>query len=76
MARELEALGARIHHIHADGSLESHAEAPGRLLAMFSMQEADLFRTREEVPDDAYARQEQRIAYVDEDPRALAAEDA
>lgn len=75
VARELSALGASIAHIHADGSLEPHAEALTRMLAMFGMQEADLFRTREEVLEDAYARQERRIAYVDEDMRAAAAEE-
>lgn len=76
LARELEALGAAVEHIHADGSLELHADALARLLATFGLQETDLFRTREEVLDDAYARQERRIAYVDEDLRTAAAEEA
>ena len=47
-----------------------------RLLATFGMQEAELFRTREEILEDAYARQEERIAYVDEDMRTLLPEEA
>jgi uncharacterized protein (DUF488 family) len=76
VARRLEALGATIQHIHADGRLESQAEALARLLSTFGLQETDLFRTREEVLDDAYARQEQRIAYVDEELRAETTEEA
>lgn len=73
VARELEALGAHVAHILADGSLESHAETMRRLLESFGLQELDLFRTPEEVRDEAYARQERRIAYVDEELRAAAA---
>lgn len=76
VARELEALGATVQHIHADGQLESHGDALHRLLTTFGMQDTDLFRTREEVLDEAYARQEQRIAYVDDELRAPAAEEA
>jgi uncharacterized protein (DUF488 family) len=75
VSRELAALGAIVEHIHADGSLEPHADALRRLLAGFGMQEAELFRTTEEVLDDAYARQERRIAYVDEELREAAQED-
>jgi uncharacterized protein (DUF488 family) len=76
VARELEALGASVGHIHADGRLEPHAEALRRLLATFGLQETDLFRTREEILEDAYARQERRIAYVDEELRAASRPEA
>jgi uncharacterized protein (DUF488 family) len=76
VARELDALGAPVAHIHADGSLESHPAALDRLLRLLKMPAFDLFRTREELRDEAYARQEQRIAYVDEDMRATTDEEA
>ena len=41
---------------------------------MFGMQEGNLFRTPEEVLDEAYARQEQRTASADEDMRTAAEE--
>ncbi len=66
VARELEARGAGVAHVLADGSLESHAQAVERLLALFGLQEPDMFRTRQESIEEAYARQEQRIAYVDD----------
>lgn len=66
VARELEALGAAVAHIHADGSVEPHAEAVQRLLATFGLEEPDLFRTAQESIEEAYARQERRIAYVDD----------
>ena len=69
VAREVEALGAGVAHIHVDGTLETHDQALERLLAQFGLHEPDLFRTRLESIDQAYALQEQRIAYVDEDMR-------
>lgn len=72
VARELEARGAAIEHIHADGTREPHAVALNRLLTLVGLPEADLFRGREELIEDAYTLQEQRIAYVSETLRAEA----
>lgn len=70
VARELESLGASILHIQSDGSLEPHTDSLSRLLAMLQMPESDLFRTREQLIDEAYARQEQRVAYTSGKMRA------
>jgi uncharacterized protein (DUF488 family) len=64
IARELEALGADVSHILEDGSLESQDEAMDRLLKQSGLGEGDLFRTRDQLIEDACARQEQEIAYV------------
>jgi hypothetical protein len=64
VSRELEAAGAHVSHILADGRLEPHTETLRRLLAAFKLQETELFRGPDEILDDAYARQESRIAYV------------
>ncbi len=64
VARHLTALGARVEHIHADGHLESHDEALSRLARMVHLPERDLFHSREELLDDVYRRQEERIAYA------------
>jgi uncharacterized protein (DUF488 family) len=69
VAKELVALGISVEHIHADGSLESHDDAMSRLITMVGMSDKDLYRTRQEMIEDACALQEQRIAYVDEDLR-------
>jgi uncharacterized protein (DUF488 family) len=67
IARELETLGVPVSHILADGRIEPHAQTVVRLLDLWKMYGDDLFRTREETVEDAYARQEQRVAYLDED---------
>jgi uncharacterized protein (DUF488 family) len=69
VAKELERLGTPVTHILADGSLETHEKTMTRLLRMLGMMDTDLYRTREELIVDACARQEQRIAYVDEERR-------
>jgi uncharacterized protein (DUF488 family) len=64
VARHLAALGVPIEHIHANGELESHNVALGRLMRLLNLPEEDLFHSREEFLDEAYRRQEERIAYV------------
>ncbi len=66
ISRELESAGIKVVHIHADGHLEPHEEAIRRLLQRLGLPEQDLFRTRSELIDEAYSKQEARIAYVDE----------
>lgn len=66
VSRELQAAGLPVMHIHADGHLESHEEAMHRLLRLLDMPEGDLFRTQDDLMEEAYRKQEARIAYVDE----------
>ena len=62
IAQTLASRGLAVGHIHADGSLESHADAMNRLLDSFKLpHNGDLFRSREEVIADAVARQAQRV---------------
>lgn len=63
VARHLQALGFEVQHIHADGELESHKDALDRLLHVLNLPDHDLFRTHEDVVDDAYRIQGERIAY-------------
>jgi uncharacterized protein (DUF488 family) len=60
VARHLIPLGINVQHIHADGTLESHAEALNRLDQMLNLLEDDRFCSREEL---LYRHQEERIAY-------------
>ncbi len=69
VARELTALGSPVIHVHANGSLETHADAMTRLVKLLGLPEADLYRNKEEMIADACALQEERIAYVNEDLR-------
>ena len=63
VARELVDLDKDVHHILADGKLEEQQAAMKRL----GLLQEDLFRTPEELEDKAYAEQERKIAYVDEE---------
>lgn len=73
VSRALATLGLEVQHIHADGSLESHADALVRLADLVHVPEADLFRSAEELRDEAYYRQELRIAYEAEPAEAIVA---
>jgi uncharacterized protein (DUF488 family) len=66
VARALAAQGVEIAHILADGNLEPHERAMTRLLDVIGLPQQDLFSSREQLIEEAMARQEQRIAYVDE----------
>ncbi len=67
IARELEARCVPVSHILADGRMESPNQTVVRLLELWKMYGDDLFRTTEEIVEDGYARQEQRVAYTDEE---------
>ena len=64
VARELVARGLPVLHVHADGHLETQAEALARLTATLKMPETDFFRSQEELIEEACTSQENRIAYV------------
>ena len=66
VARALAERGIDVQHILADGSLESHEAAMDRLLDVIGLPHEDLFRTRDEMVAEALARQERRVAYVDD----------
>jgi uncharacterized protein (DUF488 family) len=69
IARVLTEHSVAIDHIHGDGRIESHTSAMERLMISFGLAEADLFRTPAERLEEALSRQEQRIAYVNEELR-------
>ncbi len=64
VARELEKLGVPVGHILADGSLEPNRDAMQRLATDLKLVGTDLFRTPEELIEEAYEAQGARIAYV------------
>lgn len=53
-----------IKHIHRDGRIESHKELEARLLRMAGLGNRDLFRTDDEVLDQAYRDQAAKVAYA------------
>ena len=76
VSRALDADGVAVSHILADGRLESHGDAMLRLLDIAGLPRNDLFRSHGELIAEALARQEDRVAYVDEKLAAEAKEEA
>lgn len=66
VAKALDEQRVRVSHIHGDGGLEVHRHAMERLLDVTGLPRGDLFRSQEELISEALARQEEKIAYVDE----------
>lgn len=71
VARELQRRGRQVEHILEDGALESHPDAIDRLLERLHLNQPDLFRSKEDLIEDAYRIQADRIAFR-EDPSAPA----
>ncbi len=67
VARELVASGVDVAHILENGVLEPHDKTMKRLSEQLRLPAQDLFLTSDELENRAYAAQEQRIAYVDEE---------
>lgn len=66
VSQALDDQGVEVAHIHADGGIERHADAMDRLLDLQKLPREDLFQTRKELIVEAIARQEERVAFVDE----------
>jgi uncharacterized protein (DUF488 family) len=64
IAPHILAEGIDVQHILADGTLESHADALGRLRRKLDLPECDLFRTVEDVIEDACRIQAGKIAFT------------
>lgn len=63
VSRALDARGAAIKHILADGRIETHEDAMTRLIELARLPSQDLFRSRAELVDLACAARERKIAY-------------
>lgn len=66
VARALDKAGERVAHIHANGHVEPHAEAMQRLLDLVGLPREDMFRSSEELEEEAVRGQAGKVAYVDE----------
>lgn len=65
VCRHLVARGLKVKHILENGRLETHEDALSRLLAELRLPACDLFRSRNEIIEEAYTRRGQQIAYAD-----------
>jgi len=70
IAPHILAAGLDVQHILANGTLESHANALGRLRRQLDLPEYDLFRSADDVLEDACRIQAGKIAYVADHARA------
>jgi uncharacterized protein (DUF488 family) len=64
VCRRLQERGVDAHHILANGSLETHANALERLVIEEGLEGGDLFRDREALLADAYRRRGKALAYA------------
>lgn len=76
VSRNLEYEGFNIIHILSAGSLETQAEAAERLVKLFNLDQDDLFLSAQDVIDKAFRKQEERIAYTEDDHNSQVARSA
>jgi hypothetical protein len=63
VARELVKKDLEVTHILESAACESHGDAIKRLVTTLGMSLDDMFRSQQDIFDDAYALQAGRIAY-------------
>jgi uncharacterized protein (DUF488 family) len=59
--------GLAILHILADGTLEAHERTESRLLHLLDLPENELFRSTDEITEEAYRIQGDKIAYQEKE---------
>jgi uncharacterized protein (DUF488 family) len=69
VSRELEKVGIPVTHILHDGALEPNRHAMQRLAAELKLAATDLFRSPDELIEDAYDMQGRKMGYVRPAPR-------
>ena len=71
VSRRLFDEGVTIKHILGDGRVEDHEQTIRRLLSKLRMSEGDMFRSKDEITNEAYARQGSEIAYREQDAESV-----
>lgn len=67
VSRAVEERGVKVLHILSDGAVEEHEAATERLLALLEMGEPNMFAGKNELVNEAYRIQAERIAYERKD---------
>ena len=68
ICRHLRHEGITIQHILEDGSIEDNEDSIARLMRLLKIQDTHLFKGKEEIIQDAYNLQSEKIAYeLDQD---------
>ncbi|MBE1162791.1 DUF488 family protein [Dyella acidiphila] len=65
VSRALESREVSILHILSNGEAEPQSKTMSRLLDMVGLPQEDMFRTREQLIEEACKLREQKVAYVD-----------
>jgi len=68
ICRNLLSAGIKIKHILGNGKAEEHRDSENRLMKLFNLNHPDLFRSEQQRLEDAYSRQEEKIAYETAEP--------
>jgi len=63
VARHLRTRGIEVDHILENGALESHEAAIARLFEQLRLPEDDMFRSKQELLEEGYRAQGERIAF-------------
>lgn len=63
ISRHLQLLGILIKHILSDGTVEDHTVTEKRLLKLFKLDSPNLFFSKEQLLNNAYSLQGEKIAY-------------
>ncbi len=66
ICRNLRSDDIQIRHILSDGSLENNEESEKRIVKLFKLHEADLFKSESARIEEAYERQANNIAYTED----------
>ncbi|MCY3821006.1 MAG: DUF488 domain-containing protein [Gammaproteobacteria bacterium] len=75
VAQALDARSVNVHHILADGAIETHADAISRLLQQYDLNpDGDMLTSREEAISLAIGRQAREVAFAEQAPRAAGRE--
>ncbi|MBW1699595.1 MAG: DUF488 domain-containing protein [Deltaproteobacteria bacterium] len=67
VCRQLRDSGVNIRHILDDGSIEEHPDSVRRLLRTLKLQDTNLFKSPDEIIEEAYDIQGEKIAYTEVD---------
>ena len=68
ICRNLHSSGIRIKHILSNARIEKHEDSENRLMKLFKLNHPDMFLSEEQRLDDAYTRQEEKIAFETAEP--------
>ncbi|WP_425600844.1 DUF488 family protein [Frateuria edaphi] len=73
VSRALSGRGADVRHILPNGEVETHDETILRMLDVVGLPRVDMFRSAQELINEAYVLREKKIAYID--PAAIQHDD-